>query len=690
MSESNLTKAGLSVLNMDEIEQYLRIKYNFVTKADNATDVEQVAGIDSERIAVAISPDERTTVENALNLGGIPAEDYMTNLSGSSLAEDTKNVKIEYGKDIADLRDELYQLKSDLAKSGIICNTRNHMGYHDVFRNGYKPYIHECIGTVTSQSNNRHELNVTSELSGQFDAGDYIVLYFKNVDKVNVKQIKEISANGEVITLDQSVDENCTISPETVEIYKSYGVSRDGYFYFSKDKEFLIGDVERYSCLDDDSNFKLRKKIEGQQQGFAYTFRVPESKLGYLTKFEIQVKAVGTPTLTCHIINEEDIGKYKNPEQAKAMHLAYKEDINETPFYFYAKSKPLTLDPTKGQYVATFDFWQHETNSYPILEKLDEANRSVRYCAIIEGSYIDEENYAEVLFLQHENADGTYGDLQLNNTTYYYQEVLENSKVSAMTTDKEINGMDMYYGITTKEKIENDLEAIERGLYTARIHASYPEGISRARLTLRVNREGGRCYADILKGDIYGSAYNKSFTARNEDSIDKAHSLSLSSTITKPMELRKHDSDLNLVTESIIGNHIVRAIESNYDQIVPEIPIYVRPNDMVYRNGYIVSAKGKFYEYNPEQDKYIVSNTKKIYLPLVAIIRDEVKYDDHFSDRLIFEGDFIDKNGKPVFFNDIELQIYWENNSINEFNGQEKRIRMGIIRDLVLTFDRFI
>lgn len=690
MSESNLTKVGLSVLNIDEVEQYLRIKYGFVTKADNATDVERVAGIDSERIAVAISPDERTTIENALKLGGLPAEDYMTNLSGGSLAEDTQNVKIEYGKDIADLRDELYQLKTELAKAGIVCNTRDHMGYHDIFRNGYKPYIHECIGTVTSQSNNRYELNVTTDVSNQFDVGDYIVLDFKDVDKVNVKQIKEISANGEIITLDQSVDENCTIAPETMEIYKSYGVSRDGHFYFSKDKEFLIGDVERYSCLDDDSNFRLRKKINNQQQGFAYTFRVPESKLGYLTKFEIQVKAVGTPTLTCHIINEEDIGKFKSPEQAKAMYLTYKEDVNATPFYFYAKSKPLTLDPTKGQYVANFDFWQTETNSYPALEKLDETNKSVRYCAIIEGSYIDEENYAEILFLQHENENGLYGDLQLNNTTYYYQEVLENSKVSAMTTDEEINSMDMYYGITTKEKIENDLEAIERGLYTARIHASYPEGISRARLTLRVNREGGRCHANIAAGNIYGSTYNKSFTAKNDDSIDKAHSLALSSTITKPMELREYDTDLNHVTESIIGNNIVHAVESNYDQIVPETPVYVRPNDMIYRNGYVASVKGKFFEYDAVQDKYIVSNMKKIYLPLVAVIRDEIKYDDHFSDRLIFEGDFINEDGKPVFFNDAELQIYWENSSINEYSGQEKRIRMGIIRDLILSFDRFI
>lgn len=689
MSESNLTKAGLSVLNMDEIEAYLRIKYGHITETDKATDTKKVAGIDSKLIAVAVSPDDRTTVNNALNLGGIPASDYMTNQSGSSLAEDTQNVKKEYGKDIADLRDEIYQLKNELAKQGLICNTRDHLGYHDIFRNGYKPYEYKCIGTVASQSDNRYELNVTPTISQKFDIGDYIALYFKAVDKVNVKQIKDISANGEVITLDQSVDENCIIAQDNVEIYKSYGVSRDGNFYFSKDKEFLIGDTERYSCLDDDSNFKLRKRIDGQNKGFAYTFRVPESKLGYLTKFEIQVKSAGSPTLTCHIINEEDIGKFKNPEQAKTMYLKYKEDINETPFYFYAKSKPLTIDPTKGQYVANFDFWNAETNSYPILEKLDENNKTVRYCAIIEGSYIDEDNYAEILFLQHENENGAYGDLQLNNTTYYYQEVLENSKVPAMNTDEEINSMDMYYGITTKEKVKNDLEATERGLYSARIHASYPEGVSRARLTLRVNREGGRCYADIEEAKVYGSMYSKSFTAKNEDSIDKAHSLSLSSTITKPLELRETNSDLNHITESIIGNHIVKAVESNYDQIVPETPIYVRPNDMVYRNGYIVSVKGKFYEYDNEQDKYVAKKTKKIYLPLKAVIRDEVKYDNHYSDRLIFEGEFLEED-KPVFFNDIELQIYWENSSINEYSGQEKRIRMGIIHDLVLSFDRYI
>lgn len=65
---SDLTKVGTSLLDMDSIAEYLNIAKNFVTKNDKATDVEQVAGVDAEQIAVAVDKDDRTTVRNALNL----------------------------------------------------------------------------------------------------------------------------------------------------------------------------------------------------------------------------------------------------------------------------------------------------------------------------------------------------------------------------------------------------------------------------------------------------------------------------------------------------------------------------------------------------------------------------------------------------------------------------------------------
>ena len=139
--------------------------------------------------------------------------------------------------------------------------------------------------------------------------------------------------------------------------------------------------------------------------------------------------------------------------------------------------------------------------------------------------------------------------------------------------------------------------------------------------------------------------------------------------------------------DMIIGNNITSG-NSNGEVVTVDDNIMVIPDDMVYRNAYIVSVKGKRYEYSERTKTYEVVDSKKIYLEPVAVIRDGVKKKgDTYSDRIIFEGDFTNVNGDAVFYNDLELQIYWEESNFSEREAV-KQTQMGIIHDLVFSTDR--
>ena len=139
--------------------------------------------------------------------------------------------------------------------------------------------------------------------------------------------------------------------------------------------------------------------------------------------------------------------------------------------------------------------------------------------------------------------------------------------------------------------------------------------------------------------------------------------------------------------KSIIGNNICYAAV-NGTTIVPETHVAVYPDDMVYRLGYRISVKGKFYEYDDDKKKYIVSRQKKIYLSPIAVIPDGCKdKKDVYSDRIVWEGDFRDEKGNPLYFNELELQIFWQKPSFSEITAI-KTDQMGVIHDLVFSTDR--
>ena len=130
MAKSKST-VSLAMLPVEDIATYLDVVEGFSRKAEKATDTDKVAGISAELIAKAATNadgtlvKDRETVQNALQLGGISASDYLTTEGSESLLNDTYKVSTTLSDELKEVRDELYQLKAELAKQGYI--KQNHV-----------------------------------------------------------------------------------------------------------------------------------------------------------------------------------------------------------------------------------------------------------------------------------------------------------------------------------------------------------------------------------------------------------------------------------------------------------------------------------------------------------------------------------------------------------------------------------
>lgn len=711
-----IIKPGHTTLNMDDISEALSVAHHHVKKLDadkridndmtkpvldkyrntvqKADDTDLVAGIEADTIAKSIDSKHRDTVNNAINFDGHPWGDVMSKAEGNNLMKRADDSIKNYGDDISSLRDELYQLKHELEKKGIVRTTQNHFGYNDIFRDGSKPYEYKMLGVPFADCPDYSTLRLPTTATADLDVGDFIAIAYKKEQKIDVRQIKEISADRETVILDESLGSTYDTTASNIEIYKSYGVSKNGNFYFARDVSVRMGDEKLWTGLDDDTSYRFSRSITTETSSYAYSFRIPENKLGYLTKFQIQARAIGSPTLSVCIIDEEDIGNFKNPDQAKKLYDS-KDTTSAGKFkmHFFAKSAPVKLNPDKGQIVYNFDFWNDEIGGYPLLKRKDDATHRVRYVAIIYADFADADNYADLMFLQNMGTmSNSSVDLETNNTVYEYTKQLDAATAPALVTNDMINASDLYYGVVLREAIKQEYEPISRGLYTAKITAPSAEGVSRARLTLRIGREGGIWNAVVNEIGIYGgNTKNNNFTVEctPNGEIRSAVSIGMMNNIRKPMELRKNQADLSITPDLIIGTNITKGTASN-TMIVPQDPVVINPNDMVYRNAFIVSVKGKKKEYDPINEKYTVTSTKKVYLKPVAIIPDGDKYRyDDYSDRIVFEGDFTDQSGIAEYFTELELQIYWEESSFSEVTNVNAK-QIGKIHDLVFSVDRTV
>ena len=689
-------KITLNQIDADAIADYVvqskKLVYrqgDMLASDTNAMDTDQVAGVNSDTIAVAIDSQHRDTVNNALNLGGLPASEYLTASTGASIISNQMNMKKLYGDDIRDLRDELYQLRNELVKSGLANNNGQYSGYIDTFKRNHYINIQDMIGIGnTINTANENEIIIEDpNVLNSLNVYDFISIYSRENKIFDIRQIASIDTENNTIVLDSNL--RSIVRSAEVELYKSQGIIHNGLYKFASAPDEQLSTEEFHTGLSDDT-YNLTQRINTVNTGFGTSFRVPEPKQGYVTSFEICAKAYGSPgALMCYLMDSRDVDKFLNPALAES---EYRDDVaNENPngWHFFAASQPYTLNASQGKRYINFNFEQ-EDGSYPLMTR-DADGVTVRYVAVIEALDVNASNYYDILFLQHRSTGGELGDLELNNITYRYTRRKDNSDTPALITDTDVNTYDMYYHITTRGVTENEPEAQKQGLYSTYYsfeNQKYDFGAAKARLMLRVKREGEWTTSiDSTEPVVYNGNPINLVNTNTLNNIKNTEDLRLKTEIYKRIEERTNEADISEAVNVIIGSNITKISGVDISAITSQKPVLVSNQDKVYRCGYLVNLKARRKEFNSETGEFTTSDWDHYVLPLTGVYKDFEPVNQEYSDRLIFEADLTDKDLVVKNYNDFELQIFWENRELSTY-ADIKSSQMGAIKDLVLSFAR--
>ena len=684
----DLTKVGVSLLNMDDIALYLNKAKQFVTKKDKATDVEKVSDVLAEYIAVADTTDfeagkadkvDRNTVYNSNHLGGHPVEHFFTVDAGGDLTDRQDNLAKNNEREFIELRDELYQLRAELAKKGVIEGFVPYSGYYDPFRTSDPRHKREVVGVVPEKSPvmQRLRMIVPDDFFQQTVPGDHLFVQTPDLSKQCVVVVAEKDEDGRTLHLKNEA--TFPIGKDTI-IMRSKGTIFNGTYAFGQAAEVSIDKGQTMYTGFTDDTYSHYLRLDKEKPGYGYTFRIPRKMHNnYLSKIDILVRAHNNPgSLTCYVINERDIDKWNEAVRngGAAQDGTPIEDI------IVAKSQPLVVSSALDDHIASFDFYDptKETGAvyglsspdcYPCLRGDDSSGISLRYCMIIEcdPDTLDADNYYDIEFLNTVSD----ADLELNNTTYYFNR----RAAKPLRTDDIINSYDLYYGVTLLKATEREFTPYSDGIYTAEWKEPEPLRSSYARLMLRVNREG----LFHLSEDMGGAH------------VDGC-------TVNVTEEEPYGDGPLNGAKTVAVGSNICEVENVDNLSMTLKKGFYSEEGAPVYPIGYQVAIKASKETWDPELCTMVTEYLDRYEMPLTCIMPDRNSGKTRASDRLIFEAPLnVTEEGSTIsrLYNKFELEIYWKkscNNNLVEYAdkkyGTTSYVMAGSIKDLSLSLDRCI
>jgi hypothetical protein len=656
-------KPSIGMIPISDLDKVMRAQ-GFMKELQNS-DIEKITSITIDELttpgitnpsliavcAGAKNPNstiDRETIKNALNLNGIPADEYLNNTDKLELNASINQFNTSKSDEVKLLRDELYNLKAELVRSGHLEDTIVGDGYIDGFKNSNIKY-NEDYTDLTAINGSK-----VTQAHHIFSEKDWLISSTVSTDSSGSQEILNnlavvSSAFGDDLVLETIVPE---LNASTSTLRKTLGSYVKSSYSFSKIDEESPSITEKYIILNDDTNV-VTKNINKGSYGFATTIKIPQKCInykptGYLVRFSVDGEMYGNPgALTCYVFKDDG---------TDFTQLKY-VDIKATAL---ATSTPVTSLNSDKELVFNF---LNTTNA--ISESYPEIT-SDSYCFVIMADTASESDYWKIKFGQKAfaSSDGSF-DLETNNKTFYYTDNVLGSFV------KTENDTDLLYTVATKEKEINVETPYTVGLYTTfqPIRLSSPIKASRARLTLEVNKEGN------LITNTTGTV-----TARQ--------------TFINLLNSNKNGPSQKVINDNdtlIIDNIITKAVSTQKDRLCIDKSIYLDSAVSIYRCGY--EAQLKTYTMNEDTHDIDSSSIVVRQLNLVAVVPSGRPLTSPKSDRLIFEvniDDIKDVNNNIISFNRAELQIKWTSNLDknllkSELNNSNDCV--GRIYSLSLAFD---
>ena len=626
---SKRSQISIAMLPVEDMAEYFEKISGFKKKDDAAEDTKRVDTVDANLIAIAALDErgdlkeDRHTVKNALNLGGVSADKYLTKDDSESLLVDTYTVSVNTSDEIKALRDELYQMRGELVKSGVLSDTTYYGGFQDPFREGNEKNEHEEI-TKIAQSDGRVTLgDITVLDSSEFETGEYIV-----IKSSKSKQIAKITdKQGDRLFISPSINGPLD---EYTGIYKSLGSYNNGMYIFGEKTGTLISPEIKQMILKDG---KVRKKIREltvENSGYATTMSIPRSMGGVIKHIEVAVAASGNPgslKASVYEIATEGFNLLGTTDSLSSSNATM--SLNDLKLKF---NEEIILEAGKDYVLLLHTTWADENNKWyiggfdePCLENIH------KDCFdYLDGSFVLSEDFS-----------------------------------------------DMYLALAVSEVLEDQIEYFQKGMYTCKMSLASNTKVTRARVELKINREGR--FKVVENPSTLVPSENANLELINEDN-------------------KSYGSAGIFQTDGYIaiGNQIAKVGDNrvNNTSFTLKDSAYAPGGAPVYRIGYkvIVKAKMKTFDYdtpnNPIRTEYFTVTE----LPLIAIINGkESQRENISSDRLIFEADLKvdDSNGHRLLdFNDIEAQVIWETNGVNTQELQTHNELAGKILDITVSTDR--
>lgn len=676
----SIEKPSISFLPMEDIAGDLIENKNFMTKAMVDEDIK----LSTETLAKATTADQ-STVKNSEQLGGVEAAGYMTAADGTKITGIADTMSTIFSGEVQNLRDEVYQLKSQLCKNGYVEETTSYEGFQDSFKVNNVKYDTLICKTSTS-SLTLTDILYIDDLSKlrDFEKNKHFII--KKIDTGEENFVTAISCDtsGKVQFYPSS---SLLFDKDTVELHKTSGEYIRNSFSFSKVVSGIdLGAKEKYHMQSDDT-MTTPRQIKAPNTGYGVYFKVPNNCVNAgraaLVNFKVTTKAIGTPgNLLCHILKEDSVfttgaftPKFTSIEDAK------------NKGYLIATSQPIKCEDAVVESQLTFNFFDQNTNTYPEIA-------NTRYLFVIEAVNADVNNFWNVRFSYYQNAANTIEDLEKYNSSFDYKKVTftgSNPDEKAISIIDDIDKYDMLFTLTTRDIVDATEYGNKEGLYTAKIILPRPIDISRVRLNTRIAREG--CWYV----DSYDATFTKFILAKEDANAYSA------------TDLRFDEGDI-----IIIGNQSSTIKKSTSNMVELNTPVYIdsrieklftKNNNSVkipvYRMNYDISIRPYLVDWNNFNmaTKQFVSTPvteEVIDLKLNAIIPNgDNKLGSRISDRLLFEGEFgAESTGIAKVANEFEFQIKWKskyefdemNQTSNVHDGFNELI--GRIHNLILTFDK--